>query len=269
MEMTSQSANIAHKLNGSQALGSSVVAPMLRRPAQPLVDASGQRGLVNFGAINSLNPMVSAALPFFEQLQQPRAKLDATALKAQLLTSLHTFDENLQQAHYPDSSRVAARHVLCAWADDLLLAQDHPALASLWSADALVITQNEQTWGKQPFFRILERSYERAGSHLDLLELMYLCLSFGFEGKYRHQPRGHIELSALKERLYRCIRQHRGDYDHRLMPPLETTTPRPAKRSRWGIFLLCAALLCFVGYASLTHQLQQQASALANCLNSA
>jgi len=54
-----------------------------------------------------------------------------------------------------------------------------------------------------------------------MLELMYLCMSLGFEGKYRVLPRGMLELEAVRDSLYRQIRQLRGDVPRELSPHWE------------------------------------------------
>lgn len=40
---------------------------------------------------------------------------------------------------------------------------------------------------------------------------MFLCLSMGFEGKYRVMERGAEQLEAVRDGLYRQIRHVRGD----------------------------------------------------------
>ena len=42
------------------------------------------------------------------------------------------------------------------------------------------------------------------------MELQYLCLAFGFAGKYQVLDRGHERLADVQQELYRKIRDHRG-----------------------------------------------------------
>ena len=42
------------------------------------------------------------------------------------------------------------------------------------------------------------------------MELQYLCLAFGFAGKYQVMERGHERLADVQQDLYRKIRNHRG-----------------------------------------------------------
>jgi type VI secretion system protein ImpK len=42
------------------------------------------------------------------------------------------------------------------------------------------------------------------------MELQYLCLAFGFAGKYQVRDRGHSQLAEVQQDLYRRIREQRG-----------------------------------------------------------
>jgi type VI secretion system protein ImpK len=59
-----------------------------------------------------------------------------------------------------------------------------------------------------------------------MLELIYLCLSIGFEGKYRIMERGASQLDIVRDALYRQIRQVRGE------PPSLRVQPVPAGPAR-------------------------------------
>src|SRR5690625_452076 len=54
------------------------------------------------------------------------------------------------------------------------------------------------------------------GENLMMLELMYLCLSLGFEGRYRRANRGRDALEQIKDELFRLIRQYRGEHERSL-----------------------------------------------------
>jgi type VI secretion system protein ImpK len=76
---------------------------------------------------------------------------------------------------------------------------------------------NEVVGGDQ-FWRLVEQLKKNAAVNLDLLELLYCCISLGFEGKYRVMQRGASELFQVREDLYRVIRNNRGDFERSLSP---------------------------------------------------
>ena len=72
--------------------------------------------------------------------------------------------------------------------------------------------------GGERFFEILEQMQQDLGHHAEVVELMYLCTSLGFEGRYRVMPRGVAALTELRDGVYRTIRKRRGDFERELSP---------------------------------------------------
>jgi type VI secretion system protein ImpK len=50
---------------------------------------------------------------------------------------------------------------------------------------------------------------QNPGRFLPVVELMYLCMSLGFQGQYRLSPRGPAELERLREETYALIKRQR------------------------------------------------------------
>jgi len=110
-----------------------------------------------------------------------------------------------------ESSQVmAARYVLCTVVDEAVVTTPW-GNESEWSQMSLLSSFHNETFGGEKFFQLLDRLSKNPVKHLPMLELMYLCLSLGFEGKYRVQARGMLELEGIRDALYRQIRQLRGD----------------------------------------------------------
>jgi type VI secretion system protein ImpK len=63
---------------------------------------------------------------------------------------------------------------------------------------------------------MLDRIATDPSKHIDLMELQYLCLAFGFAGKYQVMPRGHERLADVQQDLYRKIRNYRGPAESEL-----------------------------------------------------
>ena len=76
---------------------------------------------------------------------------------------------------------------------------------------------------------------------------MYLCLSLGFEGKYRVIEGGQRTLDGLQENVYRAIQQQRGAFEQELSPHWRTEEkPRQTLRNYiplWVVAALAAVLL--------------------------
>ncbi len=65
--------------------------------------------------------------------------------------------------------------------------------------------------GDGTFFRIVEHGLRQPSEDLHLLELAYLLLVIGFEGRCRQRPGGTAELRRLREKIYRRVCELRGN----------------------------------------------------------
>jgi type VI secretion system protein ImpK len=104
--------------------------------------------------------------------------------------------------------------------------------------------------GGERFFEFLTHFEREPGRYGDVLELMYLCLSLGFEGRLRVAQRGVSELGRVREGLYNLLRQIRGDFDRTLSPQWRgLEAPHRALSSvlpTWVVGLGVAAVLTVV-----------------------
>ena len=67
-------------------------------------------------------------------------------------------------------------------------------------------------------FEIAESLEARPNRAPDLLELIYYCISFGFEGRMRLDSQGASRLFSMRERIYAALRTLRGAFERGLSP---------------------------------------------------
>ena len=67
-------------------------------------------------------------------------------------------------------------------------------------------------------FEIAESLEQRPNRAPDLLELIYYCISFGFEGRMRLDRQGASRLFQLRERIFAALRNVRGPFERGLSP---------------------------------------------------
>lgn len=171
----------------------------------------------------SVNPLVSAAAPLFSaivKLKNSAGRRDLVTLRDELTGHLKRFEAQALNEGVENSQVSAARYVLCTVADEAVVTTDWGNEGD-WSNFSLLSSFHNETFGGEKFFQLLERLGRNPVKHLAMLELMYICLSLGFEGKYRVQARGIIELDGIRDSLYRQIRQMRGDVPRELSPHWE------------------------------------------------
>jgi len=209
----------------------------------------------------TLNPLVAAASDLLSQvvsIMHGRERGGLQNLKRELTFDLEQFEARALQGGVENSQLIAARYVLCTVIDEAVVTT---SWGQGWSQISLLSTFHNETFGGEKVFQLLERLSKKPSKHLLILELLYLCLSLGFEGKYRVQARGMLELDSTRDALYRLIQQVRGDIPRELSPHREGLDGTPRSPTRivpaWTVALF--SLICLgVMYSGFAWVLDEQ-----------
>jgi type VI secretion system protein ImpK len=190
-------------------------------PAQPAPSAGDHAEVADAAAVSSgLNPLIAAANRLLNVLPQLRSSVqhpNPTALRDSLAQGVRLFEAQARAAGVTTEKIVAARYALCTLIDET--ATSTPLGASgAWAHQGLLALFHGETGGGEKFFQLLSRLAENPQANLDLLELMYVCLEFGFEGRFRIVDGGQRQLEAIRLRLLQIIRKQRGEYERDLSP---------------------------------------------------
>jgi type VI secretion system protein ImpK len=169
-------------------------------------------------ATTGLNPLVALAnevLALVPPLRATARHPDPGALKEQLSQAIRDFERRARAQGLAPERVMAARYILCTVLDEA--AADTPWGGSGgWSKQSLLATFHNETFGGEKVFQLMARLAENVPANRDLLELIYACLSIGFEGRYRVASGGGAQLDAIRDRLAGLLRQARGDYPRAL-----------------------------------------------------
>ena len=173
-----------------------------------------------------LNPLVNAAaFLLLEIIKIKKGHIDdIEELRNRLEAEVRSFTNQAQTLGLRESEWNAARYVLCTALDESVTSSKIPGAVAEWSAHSLLSTFHKETHGGEVFFQVLERTMQQPAANLYLLELIYLLLSLGFEGKYRVQDKGPLTLESLRDNLYRQIRLLRGEPTQDLSKKLDHRT---------------------------------------------
>jgi type VI secretion system protein ImpK len=167
-----------------------------------------------------LNPLEQAAGPLLALLTRLRNTIAHPApasLRAQMLGYLRQFEDQVRQAGVAQDEMMLARYVLCTALDEAVLSTPWGS-SSEWGKQSLLITLHNEAWGGEKVFQLLDHCLQNPRDRLHLLELLYLCISLGFEGRYRVMNDGRSQLEALRERTAATIRSVRGERERELSP---------------------------------------------------
>jgi len=214
---------------------------------------------VNLG-INPLVAVASGLLSEIVRLQQSYEREDLFVLKDRLTSEIKRFEHRALQDGAESRQVMAARYVLCTALDEAVVTTPW-GNESEWSQMSLLSSFHNETFGGEKFFQLLERLSRDPVKHLPMLELMYICMSLGFEGKYRVLPRGMLELETLRDSLYRQIRQLRGDVPRDISPHwegLRETRRRLVRIVPWWLITLFTLICLGVIYGVFTWMLNEE-----------
>lgn len=189
-----------------------------------------------------LNPLCAAASPLFQLVGRIRNRAqhdDPDRLREGVIAEIRAFEARAGQAGVPGRIKTVARYALCATVDDVVLNTPWGG-ASLWARQSMVGTFHRETHGGERFYDLLDRLQADPGTNLDLLELLYMCLALGFEGRLRVAPRGAEKHLSLRDGLARTIRAQRGRAEPDLSPRWRGLSVAHRVLSVWmPIWLLC------------------------------
>jgi type VI secretion system protein ImpK len=168
---------------------------------------------MDLAALAGINALVAAANPILSLVPQLRSSVsypDVNGLREMLLRQVGEFEKSARAHALPEEHIQAAKYALCTLVDESisLTPWGH---SGQWARMSLLVTLYRETWGGEKFFLLLGKMAEDPARHLALLELMYVCLALGFEGRYRVADNGKAQLEEVRERLYNMIRRQRGN----------------------------------------------------------
>ena len=193
--------------------------PYHAQPAQPVSmprhDTPG-----DFSTTYGLNPLVNAAstlLAVFSKTRESLSHPNVGSLHQQLDREIKTFDSKARSVGVKEDTVMVARYLLCTILDEAVLNTPWGAESS-WNQRTLLGIFHKETAGGEKFFAILDRLRNSPAENIEVLELIYICLSLGYEGKYRVVARGRDQLEQLRDDLFYIIRSYRGEYERSLSP---------------------------------------------------
>lgn len=196
-----------------------------------------------------VNPLVDAAVPLLilaGRLRDELTGVDLDNLHEQGIEEVRAFEERARLAAVPDEDVLAARYILCTVVDEAILNTPWGSQGN-WAGRSLLVTFHRESFGGEKVFDIISRTLNEPRRYLALLELLHICLSLGFEGRYRLDPRGPVRLEEIRQDLYRCIHSLRGNVETDLSPQWKGIEDKRRAVVRlvplWVVAVTCAAVL--------------------------
>ena len=163
-------------------------------------------------AVNVYNPLIEAAKPVLilaNSMQQTTSQLSTDSLINKFSLLINNFEENAEKNGAKYDAIQAAKYCLCTFVDELAVRAGWAD--ETWSKNSLLVSFYDETWGGERFFEIIQNLKQDSDKNIDLLEFMYLCLQFGYKGKYQVLNNGELEIDKIKRDLLALIHSKRPD----------------------------------------------------------
>lgn len=202
--------------------------PGKRNPFAPLPATEAMPA--DLDALGGLNPLVAAAAPLLSAATHLRAlprHPSLETLQERLGARVHAFEADLATTDLDAEIADAACFALCALIDE---AAASAPWGEAWPQNGMAVQVYGVAADPDRVFTLIESHLGAPDAHRDLLELLYLCLSLGYEGRHRGTEAGPETLAVLRARLHSAIRRPRSD--RALASASHGASPTPAPQSR-------------------------------------
>lgn len=192
------------------------------------------------------------------------APTDIAKIYQQAQQEINIFEQTARLQSSSSTVR-AASYCLCSAFDEAILSTKW-GQQSQWMQQTLLNAIHQETWGGERFYLILKTMAEMPASHLDLLELLFVLLSIGFEGQYFNDQIGIRE--EIRHSLFNLITQHRPispkTFSSIVKPITSKSLPIISRRS---LYLIVSGIL-FFAWCGANYLLHRQATPLLEKLQS-
>ena len=225
----------------------------LERQVDQNVTIGEEVPLENLGKLNPLESAASALLAIISRLYNSPSHSSPEKLKQKLVQEIKSFNLNAEKAGYEQETISDARYALCTTIDEAVFNTPW-GYQSGWGENSLLSIFHQEVSGGDQFFHKLKDLGQNPSKHLDILELKYLCMALGFQGRYRIVDSGKEKLFQIRGWLGELIRKQRGSAETLLSPHwqgVETQKKSLAKSIPIWVSLAVASALLLALFLSL------------------
>ncbi|EKO3838731.1 type VI secretion system protein TssL, long form [Vibrio harveyi] len=201
--------------------------------------------VVAFGS----NPILAEAngiLSIIGQIRATASHSDVLFLKETLAQKLRDYENRLRQQNINLETIDTARYCLCCAIDEAVLNTNWGS-QSTWSHDSLLTSFYSSSQGGEAFFQHLETCMSFPETQLDLLELMYVCMSLGFVGQYRLEKNGLETHRRLRKQVVSVLKSNGRGLQQRLSDNIESRLLNGSQVAERGpLWVVCSVTLAIL-----------------------
>lgn len=181
-----------------------VLRPRSTPAAQPTPATSSPPSAHQDVLLSGINPLENAAsrlLSILVTIKNASSHPAPDQLRNRIAIEIETFREKAKHLVNDPKQLTMASYVLCTALDEA--AFNTPwGHNSGWPQNSLLSTFHGEVKGGERFFELLKRLGASPKENIDLLELMYVVLSLGYEGTYKIAENGQATLVKVRKWLF-------------------------------------------------------------------
>ncbi len=206
------------------------------------------------------NMLVSCAMPLIHHAMSLASMVepaDIHSIRSRLISDIGRFQNKAEQCISDQHHIVAACYLLCSFIDETIATTSWGA-SQRWGGESLLSHFHHETYGGDGFFRLLERAKRQPQQYLDLLELMYVCISLGFAGRYSVDKNGATKLESIRESMMETITKHQVPDNRSLVVGEINDRVDKKQRGMWlaPVVITTMILSNIAGYLIFSHHIE-------------
>lgn len=240
-------------------------------PPQPIaqsqsVTSTPPIAAANFQSTVFINPLLYCANDLIDRMASIRGSTvtgenetvrDPGIFREETVRQIRDFEWRCGQQGVDEESILYSRYILCTVIDEFATKTTWGG-QGVWSSQSLLSQFHDETGGGEKFFQILEHLQTQPATYLPVLELMYISMSLGFEGKYSLENRGNVEIENLRDNLFHLMRLQRGEPERDLSPHWQGVSEKRyalMKHVPVWVFSALAGVVLLVLFSGFSYQL--------------
>lgn len=219
---------------------------------------------------SNTNPFITASTPLFEAILEIdknglNSKVDE--IRDEFISRINSFNEKCVENKLENMEVLVARYILCTFIDEKL--NEKLSDNDNWFNRSLLSIFHNETYGGENFFHLLDKFLKTPAKYINILELMYICLSLGFLGRYRVINKGEMEINSIKDGLYRQIKIVQGREPLTFYEKAEPSQNRFKlfNKISYPILIFSIATLIILIYIFLSFKLYERSNNISEKIN--
>jgi len=219
----------------------------------------------------SMNPFISCSssiMKFVLELNKEQDQNDIYEIKEVLIEKIDKYEEELDKLRIDEKEQLTTKYILCTFIDEII---NTTSLRNnnTWTNNSMLSTYFNETYGGDNFFNMLDKFLKAPAKYIHILELMYICITLGFKGKYRVINRGDLELNLLKDSLFQQIKIVQGKEPVNFYIKQEPIKDKFSlfKKVSYPLLFTVIFIMLFIVYFSLSYSLNSSNSEFEYILN--